>query len=284
MESVKNSTVKTLCIARITGPLMSPSIKFDIQLPDADDEVQRMVKAAINTEDMMSQQMVFLLLTGKFYNPQVTQGNGNYTTQLAASFATATISSQLNYWLSQISNNVNLGLNYYENSADAANNRQITANISTKFFNNRLILNGNVGYRNQYGTEDFIGDFDLEYKLIESGRLRLKAYNKTNDRLYSTALYTQGLGIMYREDFDTWENLYKYYKEVFRKRTPEEKEAQKAKAEKEKLERQKEREAKRLLREDRKRRHKIYVEEQKRIKEEQKRLQDANKAANKREQ
>ncbi|MBQ2025588.1 MAG: translocation/assembly module TamB domain-containing protein [Paludibacteraceae bacterium] len=277
MESVKNSTVKTLCIARITGPLMSPSIKFDIQLPDADDEVQRMVKAAINTEDMMSQQMVFLLLTGKFYNPQVTQGNGNYTTQLAASFATATISSQLNYWLSQISNNVNLGLNYYENSADAANNRQITANISTKFFNNRLILNGNVGYRNQYGTEDFIGDFDLEYKLIESGRLRLKAYNKTNDRLYSTALYTQGLGIMYREDFDTWENLYKYYKEVFRKRTPEEKEAQKAKAEKEKLERQKEREAKRLLREDRKRRHKIYVEEQKRIKEEQKRLQDANK-------
>ena len=117
----------------------------------------------------------------------------------------------------------------------------------------------------------------MEYKLIESGRLRLKAYNKTNDRLYSTALYTQGLGIMYREDFDTWENLYKYYKEVFRKRTPEEKEAQKAKAEKEKLERQKEREAKRLLREDRKRRHKIYVEEQKRIKEEQKRLQDANK-------
>ena len=270
LESVKNSTVKTLCVARITGPLMSPTVKFDIQLPDADDEVQRMVKAAINTEDMMSQQMVFLLLFGKFFNPQVTPNNNNYSTQLAASFATATISSQLNYWLSQISNNVNLGLNYSENSVDAANNRQITANISTQFFNNRLLLNGNVGYRNQYGTEDFIGDFDLEYKLIKSGRLRLKAYNKTNDRLYSTALYTQGLGIMYREDFDTWSNLFKYYKEVFRKRTPEEKAAAKAEKEKEKIEREKEREAKRLLREDRKRRHKIYVEEQKRLKEEAK--------------
>ena len=277
LETVKNSTVKTLCIARITGPLMSPEIKFDIQLPDADEEVQRMVKAAINTEDMMSQQMVFLLLTGKFYNPEVTQNTASYSTQLAASFATATISSQLNYWLSQISNNVNLGVNYSENSVDAANNRQITANISTNFFNNRLILNGNVGYRNQYGSEDFIGDFDLEYKLIESGRLRLKAYNKTNDRLYSTALYTQGLGIMYREDFDTWSNLYKHYKEVFRKRTPEEKEAAKAKKEQEKLEREKEREAKRLLREDRQRRHKIYVEEQKRIKEEQKRLKEEQK-------
>ena len=287
LESVKNSTVKTLCIARITGPLMSPTVKFDIQLPDADDEVQRMVKAAINTEDMMSQQMVFLLLTGKFYNPQVTQNSTSYSTQLAASFATATISSQLNYWLSQISNNVNLGVNYSEDSFDASNNRQITANISTNFFNNRLILNGNVGYRNQYGSEDFIGDFDLEYKLIESGRLRLKAYNKTNDRLYSTALYTQGLGIMYREDFDTWRNLFKYYKEVFRKRTPEEKEAAKAKKEQEKLEREKEREAKRLLREDRKRRHKIYVEEQKRIKEEQKRIKEEQKRlqdASKREQ
>ena len=287
LETVKNSTVKTLCIARITGPLLSPDIKFDIQLPDADEEVQRMVKAAINTEDMMSQQMVFLLLTGKFYNPQVTQNAVSYSTQLAASFATATISSQLNYWLSQISNNVNLGVNYSENSVDAANNRQITANISTNFFNNRLILNGNVGYRNQYGSEDFIGDFDLEYKLIESGRLRLKAYNKTNDRLYSTALYTQGLGIMYREDFDTWSNLYKHYKEVFRKRTPEEKEAAKAKKEQEKLEREKEREAKRLLREDRQRRHKIYVEEQKRLKEEQKRLKEEQKRlqdASKREQ
>jgi hypothetical protein len=273
LESVKNSTVKTLCVARITGPLMSPTVKFDIQLPDADDEVQRMVKAAINTEDMMSQQMVFLLLFGKFFNPQVTPNGASYSTQLAASFATATISSQLNYWLSQISNNVNLGLNYSENSVDASNNRQITANISTQFFNNRLLLNGNVGYRNQYGTEDFIGDFDLEYKLIESGRLRLKAYNKTNDRLYSTALYTQGLGIMYREDFDTWNNLFKYYKEVFRKRTPEEKAAAKAKKEKEALEREKAREAKRLLREDRKRRHKIYVEEQKRLKKETRQAQ-----------
>lgn len=284
LQSVKNSTQKVTCIARIIGPLTSPNIKFDIQLPDADDEVQRMVKAAINTEDMMSQQMVFLLLTGKFYNPQVTQNTTGYSTQLAASFATSTISSQLNYWLSQISNNVNLGLNYSENSLDATNNRQITANISTNFFNNRLILNGNVGYRNQYGSEDFIGDFDLEYKLIESGRLRLKAYNKTNDRLYSTALYTQGLGIMYREDFDTWGNLFKYYKEVFRKRTDEEKATAKAKKEAEELEREKQREAKRLLREDRKRRHKIYVEEQKKRKAEEKKRKAEEKAASKREQ
>ena len=267
---LNSNIVKVDCIANITGPLLQPIIKFDIKLPTAEEEVQRLVKAAINTDEMMSQQMVFLLLTGKFYNPSVTQNSAtNYSTQLAASFATATISSQINYWLSQISSNVNLGLNYIDNSETEMNNRQFAVNISTNFLDNRLILNGNLGYRTQYGNEDFIGDFDLEYKLIKSGRLRLKAYNKTNDRLYSTALYTQGLGIMYREDFDTWENLGKYYKELFRKKTPEEKEKEKKEEEEEKARKAQERENKRLLKEDRQRRHKEYVAKEKAKKQKQ---------------
>ena len=286
---LNSNIVKVDCIANITGPLLQPIVKFDIKLPTAEEEVQRLVKAAINTDEMMSQQMVFLLLTGRFYNPSATQNTaGNYSTQLATSFAAATISSQINYWLSQISNNVNLGLNYIDNSDTDLDNRQFAVNISTNFLDNRLILNGNVGYRTQYGNEDFIGDFELEYKLIKSGRLRLKAYNKTNDRLYSTALYTQGLGIMYREDFDTWENLGKYYKEVFRKKTPEEKEQEKKEKEAEKIRKAQERENKRILKEDRERRHEEYVakqkaekqrqkEEKKRLKEEKKRLEKEQK-------
>ena len=289
---LNSNIVKVDCIANITGPLLQPIVKFDIQLPTAEEEVQRLVKAAINTDEMMSQQMVFLLLTGRFYNPSVTQTqNATYSSQLvstAASFATATISSQINYWLSQISNNVNLGLNYIDNSDTDLDNRQFAVNISTNFFDNRLILNGNVGYRTQYGNEDFIGDFDLEYKLNKSGRLRLKAYNKTNDRLYSTALYTQGLGIMYREDFDTWKNLAKYYKELFRKKTLEEKELAKKEKEAEKARKAQERENKRILKEDRERRHEEYVakqkaekerqkEEKKRKKEEEKRLRKEQK-------
>ena len=276
---LNSNIVKVDCIANITGPLLQPIIKFDIQLPTAEEEVQRLVKAAINTDDMMSQQMVFLLLTGRFYNPSVTQ-NATYSSQLAstaASFATATISSQINYWLSQISNNVNLGLNYIDNSDTDLDNRQFAVNISTNFLDNRLILNGNVGYRSQYGNEDFIGDFDLEYKLIKSGRLRLKAYNKTNDRLYSTALYTQGLGIMYREDFDTWENLGKYYKEVFRKKTPEEKALAKKEKEAEKARKEQERINKEILKADRERRHQEYVAKQKAEKERKKQEKKAKK-------
>ena len=48
--------------------------------------------------------------------------------------------------------------------------------------NNRITFNGNVGYRNdKMNPTNFIGDFDFEYKLIQSGKLSLKAYTHTND-------------------------------------------------------------------------------------------------------
>ncbi len=267
-KDIKNTSVKVNCLAHISGNLLTPVIKFDLDLPGADDEVVRRVKATVNTDDMMLQQMVFLLVFGKFYNPQLASSQtANTTSSMATSFATSTISSQLNYWMSQISNNVNLGMNYQDaNNGDVYRNNSFEMNVTTNLFNNRLILYGNVGYRNKYGSTNFVGDFDLEYKLTKSGRFRLKAYNKTNDMLYSTALYTQGLGVMYKETFDTWKNLGKTYKELTRKKTPEEKAAAKEAKEKAKIKKEKEKAAKKALKEDRKRRHKEYVKQQKLLK------------------
>lgn len=265
LADINNTNVKVNCMANITGKLLEPKIKFDVELPNADDEIVRRVKATINTDDMMIQQMVFLLVFGKFYNPQLATQTA--ATSYASSFVTSSISSQLNYWMSQISNNVNLGFNYNDSQKDSYNNYSVAVNVSTNLFNNRLILNGNIGYQRQKnGQENFIGDFDVEYKLTKSGRFRLKAYNKTNDVTYSTSLYTQGLGVMYKETFDTWKNLGETYKELTRKKTPEEKAEIAKQKEKEKAEKAKRKAAKKALKEDRKRRHKEYVAQQKALK------------------
>lgn len=44
----------------------------------------------------------------------------------------------------------------------------------------------------------------MEYLLTRNGQLRLKAYNHFNDASYylKSALTTQGIGIMYRKEFD----------------------------------------------------------------------------------
>ena len=84
---------------------------------------------------------------------------------------------------------------------------EVDVALSSQLLNNRLLLNGNFGYReNTYNPSNtnFIGDFDLEYLLNRKGTFRLKAYNHFNDQNYylRNALTTQGVGIMWKHDFD----------------------------------------------------------------------------------
>ncbi|MDE7190271.1 MAG: translocation/assembly module TamB domain-containing protein, partial [Muribaculaceae bacterium] len=77
--------------------------------------------------------------------------------------------------------------------------------LSSRLLDNRLLVNGNFGYRDRTtSTTTFVGDFDIEYLLSRNGGLRLKAYNHFNDQNYylRSALTTQGLGVVYRHDFD----------------------------------------------------------------------------------
>jgi hypothetical protein len=81
--------------------------------------------------------------------------------------------------------------------------------LSGQLLNNRLLINGNFGYRdNPLANTNFVGDFDAEWLLNRSGDIRLKAYSETNDRYYTkTNLTTQGIGIIFRKDFTKWSEL-----------------------------------------------------------------------------
>ena len=82
-----------------------------------------------------------------------------------------------------------------------------------------MILNSEFGYRNDNvntstttNNNKFIGDFDLEYLITESGKLRGKVYSHTIDRSeLKEAKSTQGLGIVYKEDFASVRDMINYY-------------------------------------------------------------------------
>jgi hypothetical protein len=70
--------------------------------------------------------------------------------------------------------------------------------------NNRLLVNGQFGYRDnaKTATTSFIGDFDIRYLLFPNGNLAVRVYNQTNDRYFTkNSLNTQGLGIIIKRDF-----------------------------------------------------------------------------------
>ena len=106
--------------------------------------------------------------------------------------------------LGELSDNWTIAPNFRSDKGDFSD-VEVDLALSSSLLNNRLLFNGNFGYRdNSLNSNQFVGDFDLEYLLNKSGSLRLKAYNRYNDQNFyvKTATTTQGIGIVYRRDFD----------------------------------------------------------------------------------
>ncbi|MDD4993511.1 MAG: translocation/assembly module TamB domain-containing protein [Paludibacter sp.] len=214
------SSVPVNCVLKLTDNLMKPTINFDIDLPQSDEGVKQRVRNIITTDEMMSRQILYLLVFNKFYSAD-TQSSANQVagigTSEAFSFATSTVSAQLNNWMSKMlkTNNLSFGFDYRQTNIQTGSS-DVQAQINYQP-NKRLILNGNVGYRNDNvntstNANKFIGDLDVEYLLTESGKLRFKAYNHTVDRYQlRAAKTTQGAGFLYKEDFETVPEMLRYY-------------------------------------------------------------------------
>ena len=177
-------------------------------MPDESEEVERTVLNAISTDELMNMEILYLLGLGKFYTPDYV--NPEQSSNALSSVISSTLSEQFNNALSSIINNSNwnVGTNL-STGGNGWTDVEFEGMLSGQLLNNRLLINGNFGYRENSMTQsNFIGDFDIEYLLTRDGGLRIKAYNKTNDRYYTrTTLTTQGIGFVYKKDFMTWREL-----------------------------------------------------------------------------
>jgi hypothetical protein len=194
---------------------MGPNIKFDLNLPNSEEELNRALQAVVNTDEMMNREIIYLLVLGKFFTPESMKSTNagiiNQNDLLAV--ASSTLSSQLNNWASQMFDNWNFGVNF--RSTGEGNDRSNEYEFNFLYTpNNRITFNGNVGYRDDnLSASKFIGDFDFEYTLIQSGKLSAKAYTHTNDyKEFKSALTTQGIGLVYRESFNSLAELWDSWK------------------------------------------------------------------------
>jgi len=86
---------------------------------------------------------------------------------------------------------------------------RVVANISTQI-NERITINGRVGVPTGGVTETaIVGNFEMQYRVNEDGTLNLRVFNKENDINYigQGIGYTQGAGVSYEVDFDTFKEL-----------------------------------------------------------------------------
>lgn len=201
-SDLNRTNVPVHALLNITGDIRQPEIGFDMEFPTLNSDIDRKVRSIVSTDEMMDMQIIYLLALNRFYTPEYMSATSK--SNEFVSVASSTLSSRLSNILGSLSDNWTVAPNVRSDKGDFSD-VEVDLALSSSLLNNRLLFNGNLGYRdNTLNTNRFVGDFDLEYLLNPAGNIRLKAYNRYNDQnfYFKTATTTQGVGIMYKIDFD----------------------------------------------------------------------------------
>lgn len=204
-------TVNVESIIALSGQLLNPTIKFDFRLPNADQSTEEEVFAIIdrtNEREMINQTMSLLAFSQFYSSTSSTIGSFNGISSgldIMANQVSSVVSSMVEF--------VDVNINY--KSGDELVTDQLDIDISKEwnrfYFETTFGIGGDARTLNQLddgSASTIIGDVLLGYKI--SPNFHLIAFNRSNANDYTKQdmPYTQGVGIKYSKDFDTWKSLF----------------------------------------------------------------------------
>ena len=197
------SNIPVLTCLHMTGLLNNPILSFSLELPLSDQAIQQQVRQVINTDEMLMRQVIYLLVFGRFFTPDYMSQAQYATLNSTYSLLSSTVTGQINNWLSKLTDVLTLGVAIRTDGEGENASQEYEAQFQLQPVD-RLVINGNVGYRyNDISNQPFFGDLDVELLLTQDGQFRLKGYTHTVDK-YSLRQATtmQGFGLLWKKDFN----------------------------------------------------------------------------------
>lgn len=202
--------IPTEVVIRLTDELESPNIEFNIDFPGTNSIVQSEMEYRLQDPTVEERNALFLLAQGSFVNDQTGINQQAVTGNLLQS-----ASGLLNQVLGD-NDKFNLGLSYeqgfFDRSADFQTESRVGVTVSTQI-SDRVLFNGKVGVPVGGTTETVVaGNFEIELLLNEEGTLSAKFFNRENEireYLADRLGYTQGVGLSYEVDFDSFRGLFR---------------------------------------------------------------------------
>ncbi len=218
------------------GKLLKPEITFDIELPDKNYSVSREVTntvqsrlAQLRTEPSELNKQVFaVLLLNRFIseNPFQNEARGGGISSLARQSASKLLSEQLNNLVGGLIAGIDLSfdINSIEDytSGELQNRTDLTVGLSKQLLDDRLKVSIGSNFELEgpqeanRKTTNIAGDVSAEYQLTKDGRYLLRAYRKNEYIIVQGQVVETGLGFVFTADYDQ-------LKDLFGKKTQEEK-------------------------------------------------------------
>lgn len=197
-------------LLHMKGNYMEPEITFSIRLPERHRDIENLLA---NMEEGEKNKQVFSLLILNKFVAYAGAGGGPAGGGAIGNNSFEMISNQLSNLLSGISEEFDIGINYRPGDQISAEEMQVA--LSTQLLDDRLTFEANVGVQGDNPAaadrgSQVMGDFNLEYKVTEDGRVRGRVFNRSNmfnPAYENQAPYTQGAGVMYTESFKNFAHL-----------------------------------------------------------------------------
>jgi hypothetical protein len=220
----------------LKNQLLKPDISFDIVLPDSSYSVSPAVVQTVNDRlsqvrqdpNEMNKQVLGVLILGHFIgdNPLSSQGGSTGVEGTIRNSVSSLLSDQLNKLAGNLIGGVQLsfdltsGADY--SSGVQQNRTDLNVGLSKQFLNDRVTVtvgnNFNLEGQNQPGqkTTDIAGNISVNYKLTQDGRYMIRAYRRDEFIVVEGQVVETGVGFTI-----TYE--YNRFKELFAKKSKEEK-------------------------------------------------------------
>lgn len=200
-----NKKIPVEVIIGLKGTITNPEPDFNINFPNVSSVIKSEIETKLGDKDIRQTQALYLLSTGGFLSQE-----GLSQSQVTNSFYEKA-SSLFGDIFNDKDGKMNVEVMYTAADKTALNptDGRVVASISTQI-NERITINGKVGVPTGGVSETaIVGNFEMLYRVNEDGTLNLRVFNKENDINYigQGIGYTQGAGVSYEVDFDTFKEL-----------------------------------------------------------------------------
>ncbi len=207
-NSFVNRKIPVEVITTLQGELLKPDLSFDIEFPQTSSIVRSELDYVLSDRVTKERQALSLVTQGSFYSDALIEGNSIVTDNLvehASSLVSSIFSSD--------DDKLDFGFDYVtgdRTNPDQEISDRFGVSVTTQI-SNRILINGKVGVPIGGVNESVVvGDVRIDFLLNKDGTLRATIFNKQNDiqqLIGETEGYTQGVGLSYSYDFDTFKEL-----------------------------------------------------------------------------
>jgi hypothetical protein len=205
LDNPINRSIPVELYISLTGNLERPVPIYDFKFPTVSSTIKSELQYRLESDNDKQNQALYLLSTGAF------------SRGLSELNFSGTIAERLNGIINGIfttgDSKLNIGLNYEagENRPDYQTDDRFGVTLQTQI-SDRVLINGKVGVPvGGAGASETViaGDVEINFLLNEDGTLTANVFNRENSiRNFGERIgYTQGLGISYSVDFDTFKEM-----------------------------------------------------------------------------